>query len=328
MNVIVADRKIDELSTLDIDLIKSIKGVYPVEELKAMFKDFFFNKMILDLTAIKEYSNINNIEELVKSIDPNKIIFYLPEDPVITSKEFLSKLIDLGIYNFTAKLEGVKYLLGHTNTYDDVAYINNVETTKVDNNSNNDTKIIGLKNLTDHSGVTTLIYMLHKACRDLNLNSYALEVGKNDFQFFNDAYMISTDRDNVNKELQKLKGADVIFVDLNALPNDSICNDVLYILESSILKLNKLVLRDKRVFERLKKNKVILNNNLLDEDKIHDLEYETKIRFYHCLPPMNEREKNSSISELLQKLNITTTGEIEEEKKETNNKFFSLFKKD
>ena len=328
MNVIIADRKMDELSTLDIDLLKSIKGVYPVEELITMFKDFFFNKMILDLTAIKDYSNINNIEQLVKNIDPNKIIFYLPEDPVITSNEFLSKLVNIGIYNFTAKLEGVKYLLGHTNTYEEVAYINNVETASLQNDENTETKVIGIKNLTDHSGATTITYMFHKTCRDLGLNSYALEVGKSDFQFYNDAYMISTSNEEIGKEIEKLKGANVIFIDLNSLPNDSICDDVLYILESSILKLNKLVLRDKNVFERLKNNKIILNKNLLDEDRIHDLEYETKIRFYHCLPPINDREKSESITNLLQKLNIIEKSGVEEEKEGPMNKFFGLFKKD
>ena len=55
MNVIVANEKKDELSNLDIDVIKSISGEYEVGELIAMFENFFYDKMILDVTAISNY---------------------------------------------------------------------------------------------------------------------------------------------------------------------------------------------------------------------------------------------------------------------------------
>ena len=51
MNVIVCNER-KELNTLNIDIIQAVDGVYSVEELVDMFTNFFFNKMILDITSI------------------------------------------------------------------------------------------------------------------------------------------------------------------------------------------------------------------------------------------------------------------------------------
>ena len=58
MNVIVANEQKDILSNLYIDIIKSIYGEYEASEIVGMFKSFFYNRMILDVTAIKNYQNI------------------------------------------------------------------------------------------------------------------------------------------------------------------------------------------------------------------------------------------------------------------------------
>ena len=57
MNVIVANEQQEQLSNLDIDIIKNITGVYDVSEIVEMFKNFFYSKMILDVTALKDYSD-------------------------------------------------------------------------------------------------------------------------------------------------------------------------------------------------------------------------------------------------------------------------------
>ena len=57
--------------------------------------------MILDITAIKDYKNIKNIQKLSISLDMNKIILLLDDSAESTSTEYLSKLISMGIYNFT-----------------------------------------------------------------------------------------------------------------------------------------------------------------------------------------------------------------------------------
>ena len=61
MNVIVSNKKQEQLNSLDIDVIKSINGIYETEELVSMFKNFFYEKMIIDITAINNYNDIINI---------------------------------------------------------------------------------------------------------------------------------------------------------------------------------------------------------------------------------------------------------------------------
>ena len=53
MNVIVANKYRYALASLDIDIIKSLDGEYTVDEIVDTFKNFFFQRMILDITALK-----------------------------------------------------------------------------------------------------------------------------------------------------------------------------------------------------------------------------------------------------------------------------------
>ena len=123
MNVIVANRKHSDLASLDVDVIKSLNGEYDADELIETFKNFFYNKMILDVTALKDYDSLETYEKLVKGLVPDKIVFLLPEGSKLCTPNFLSHLIDAGIYNFTTDLNGVKYLLKKPNTLNDVEHI-------------------------------------------------------------------------------------------------------------------------------------------------------------------------------------------------------------
>ena len=69
MNVIIANKYRDALASLDIEVIKKLEGEFTVDEIIETFKNFFFNKMILDVTAIKDYKNIKTIQKLSLSLD-------------------------------------------------------------------------------------------------------------------------------------------------------------------------------------------------------------------------------------------------------------------
>jgi hypothetical protein len=98
MNVIIANKYKDALSNLNIDVIKRMDGEFDVNTLVETFQTFYFNRMIIDITAIKDHFDITTIQKLSASLDASKIILFLDDDPRINNI-YLSKIISLGIYN-------------------------------------------------------------------------------------------------------------------------------------------------------------------------------------------------------------------------------------
>ena len=328
MNVIVANTQQNILANLDIDIIKSITGTYEANELVEMFKNFFYNKMVLDVTAMKDYTDIRSYQTLAMGLDVEKIIFFLPENSSLCTSNFLSKLISVGIYNFTTNLDGIKYLIRKSNTYKDVAHIqqlNDLSTTIVSKVENDGTKIIGVRNVTEHAGATTLIYMLKKELTvELGDVVVAIEVDKNDFVVFNDKNMVSTSSNQLRSIIDRYRNASIILIDLNDSTDDSICGDVLYLLEPSIIKLNKLIRRNHTIFSKLKGKKLILNKSLLSNKDITDFEYETNAKVFYNMPPLDERKRNGVISDFLGRIGLLSKVE---EKKGNSNKIFGMFRR-
>lgn len=60
--------------------------------------------MILDITALQDYENINVIQNLSVALDMNKVILLLDDSPKVNSAFYLSQLVSMGIYNFTKML--------------------------------------------------------------------------------------------------------------------------------------------------------------------------------------------------------------------------------
>ena len=326
MNVIVANEAKSMLSTLDIDVIKSVDGVHTADEIVEMFKNFFYARMILDITAIKDYNDIINIQKISIGLDADKIILLLPNNEASTSSSYLSKIISMGIYNFTTTVDGVKYFLDHPNTYKDVAHIQQLNdlSTTINEKVVAGSRIIGIKNVTDHAGSTTLIYMLKKELeQSYGMSVVAIEVNRHDFSYFNSSNMISIDDEHLMTEIVKHNDVAIILVDLNDSSNEGACSDVLYLIEPSSIKLNKLMRRNRRVFEELRGRKIILNKSLLSNSDIMDFEYEGKTKVFYNIPPLNDRVKNPVLSDFLSKIGlINKTSE-----KESGGKIFGLFKR-
>ena len=317
MNVIISNERQTELANLDIEIIKSINGVFETDELIQMFSNFFFGRMILDLTALKNYQDVRNLQKFAMALDIEKIIVLLPNTPESSAPAFLSKLISMGIYNFTTNLDGVNYLLNNPNTYRDVAHLHqidvvpNVVAAPVSAGNNvtqvvsTSTFILGIKNVTEHSGATMLIYMLKKELQNMGKKVLAIEVDKRDFMYFSDREMISIGSGDLANEVLKHKDANVILIDLNKDGNPDICNEVLYLIEPSTIKLNKLMLRDRQVFTKLAGKKVVIAQSILPSSDIKQFEYESGIKNFFVLPPLDERINNTEVlQELLNKLGI------------------------
>lgn len=321
MNVIVANKNKDLFSNLDVDVIRSEYGEFTVEELIQMFSNFFFNRMFLDITAIEGYENLGNIQKLSMNMDMSKVIFYLDDFESTNNPNYISNLISMGIYNFTRNLEGLMYLYNHPNSYKDVAHLhilggsmnlsnnnnnnNRVNTNKsMDNIMRGGAKIIGFKNLTLHAGATSLVYMIKKYLSTYK-NVVAIEVDKKDFTYFRDRELVSISDSDVSNVIDKYRNVDVILIDLNNSRNTHLCDDVIYLVEPSTIRLNRLMLINKNVFNDLRNHKIVLNKSLLDSNDISDFEREAGIKLFANIPPINDKGDDfSALSMMLNKLEI------------------------
>ena len=326
MNVIIANEAKNTLANLDVDVIKSLNGVYTADELVDMFKNFFFARMILDITAIRDSADISNIQKISMNLDASKIILVLPATQEMSSSTFLSKIISMGIYNFTTNLEGIKYLLEHPNSYKDVAHIQQLSdvSSTINDSVMNGTQVIGIKNVTDHAGATTFIYILKKELEHIyGMSVYAIEINRHDFAYCNDKNMISTTSMELSNTLLKLKDATVILIDLNDSTDTSSCGDVLYLIEPSMIKLNKLIRRNRNIFSTLKGKKIVLNKSMLTNNDVSDFEYEIRTKVFYNMPPLNERGKNDIVNDLLAKIGLLKDNKPKEEE----GRIFGLFRR-
>ena len=322
MDTVISNKYSSVLNELDIEVSKKLEGEYTVDEIISQFKNFFFNKMFLDITAIKDYKDLTNLQKLSMSIDMDKVILLLDKDDSISDSEpFLAKLVNMGIYNFTKDQNNLMYLYTNPNVYRDVAYLQKIDTGE-NNNTTTDSshsvsnkRIIGIKNITDSAGATSLIYMLKKV-----FSSYysvmALEVDKRDLTYFKDKDTLTVKDDEINNIISKYNSIDIFLLDLNKSNKEYLCTDVLYLVEPSILKLNKLAIINPKIINDIKGKKVVLNKSLLSESEIADFEVETRIKVYYNIPPLNDKKDNSDIlSPLLEKLGYIKKSEETEKKK-------------
>lgn len=314
MNVIVSNKNQSLLNTLDVDIIKSINGEFTSNQIIETFSNFFFNKMFLDITAIKDYTNISNIQKLSMSIDMDKVIL-LVDANTMNNNEYLSKLISIGIYNFASNKDELMYLYNHPNAYKDVAHIHKLGTDGNQTHKSNKnipsgpklvrtSKVIGFKNATEGAGATTLVYMLKKYLGEKDY-VVALEVGKNDFGFFNEKDMYSVNEHNLSAAIDKFGTSTITLVDLNKA-DGSICDQVIYLMEPSIIKLNKMMLLDKNILDTLYEKNVVLNKSLLSNSDVTDFEMESHIKILYNLPPLNDRKIDEDVlKKFMKKINGT-----------------------
>ena len=333
MNVMVYNKYKDLLLSLKLDVVKSLEGVFNVDEIIDTFANFYYEKMILDITSIRDYQNFDNLQKLAMNINMENVILLLDDNEQSNTKGYLSKLVSLGIYNFTRNADGINYLLVHPHTYRDVVSVHNIEDIDippaptvapvavpaqnnvdsvapatqehvVNNVVNAQMKIIGFKNATTHAGATTLVYMLKKALSGTKKVA-AMEVNRVDFLYFDDKELISTTTTELPKELMKKNSYDYVFVDLNDYDDISICNEVYYLIEPSTIMINKMLRRNKNILETLKKEKVILNKCVLNSEDIAAFEYETKLKVVAAIAPVDDRQNTiEEINKFINKINL------------------------
>ena len=305
MNVLVVNKNEYLVNNLNIEIIKTLKGEFEVEQIISTLSNFFFSRLIIDITAIKNYEDISNFQKLTIGIPTDKIILVLPNDEEFTNENFISRIISIGYYNFTTNIEGIKYLINKPNTYKEVAHMHKIESNNTSNNSNDEVpigKIIGFKNVTDEAGSTTLVYSLKKQIEKYyNLKVVAIEINREDFTYFGDNSLKSIKKELLSETLIKEKNNNLILIDLND-GDASICDEVYYLVEPSIIRFNKLMSTNRFILDSLRDKKIILNKTLLPSNDVARFSKETNLKVTSVIAPFNDRREDLFLEDFIEML--------------------------
>ena len=335
MNVVIKNQNYKITDSLNIEVIKTLSGEFSLDDVTNELVNFFYNKIIIDITAIKNYYDINSVIYFLRGFDPSKVIILLNDSEVINGNSFLSKLVENGYYNFTRNAAGVNYLIDNPNSIDDVeqytkvsvnttsfgapslgfengdpsnfvGYNEPVKTESTFDKKNSNQKIIGVQNLTEHAGSTTLAYMMIKQLK-ANYQVKGIEMNKQDFVYFRDSDLaLCTSIDDLKLKLKEFSSADVVIIDLNDFDAKELCDEVLYLVEPGTLRLNKLMKKDSNVLSKVINGKVILNRSSIKTEEVPNFEYETKFKVFFNLINFDDRkEKIQIIDQLLYKLGFS-----------------------
>lgn len=316
MNVVTANENKGIIDRLDIDIIKRIDGQFELRELLSKFVNLYFNKMIIDITSIKDYQNLDVIKQLAKAVDPSRVIIILNNDPVVNSQFYMSNLISCGFYNFTRNFEGVKFLYNTPNTYDNVKHLTMSEDEINRQNeeyiqahtvvaSSTNRQIIGFINLTNHAGATSLVNMCVRQLNGAGYQAVGLEMFRQDLLFYHDSNLSACfNRNDLENKLRLYEDVNAVFIDLNEFNEaDKFCDKVIYVIEPSYVMLTKLLKKNRNSFAEHKDDLILLNKSFVNDQEIPDFEYESKLKVFFNLPPLNDRNKNlEPINEFLRKL--------------------------
>lgn len=325
MNVVTSNENKEIIDRLDIDIIKRIDGEYELRELLSKFVNLYFNKMIVDITSIKDYKNLDVMANLAKAVDPSRVILLLNDDAEVNSSFYMSNLIKCGFYNFTRNYEGIKFLYNTPNSYDNVKHlllsdeeaerkqVEFKETHEVVYQATGERRIIGLVNLTNHAGATSLTNMMVRQLNQAGIMAVGLEMFKQDLMFYHDPNLSACfNRQDLESKLKLYEDVSAVIIDLNEFGEaDKFCDEILYLIEPSYVMLTKLLKKNRNAFAEMKDKKVVLNKSFVNDQEIPDFEYESRIKVFDNIPPLNDRDKNiQNINELLEKLGFNTNNVV------------------
>ena len=110
--------------------------------------------------------------------------------------------------------------------------------------------------------------------------------------------MVSIKDDEINRYLEEYTDVNIILMDLNNVVDDyanSFCTEFIYLIEPSLLAINKVSKADPKSLVKLRNYKVVLNKCLLSDKDISVFSREARINIFYALHPMNDRDDNSKI---------------------------------
>ena len=77
MNLVIVNENTRVVNSLTIDIIKVLNGVYDVNSVEKELVNFYFNKVIIDITAIKNYFSRFDLFEFLNYFGKDKVILLL-----------------------------------------------------------------------------------------------------------------------------------------------------------------------------------------------------------------------------------------------------------
>lgn len=320
MNLVIVNENTKVVNSLNIDIIKELNGIYDVDKIKEELVNFYFNKVIIDITAIKNYFSSYDLFEFLNYFGSDKVILLLNDSEYCCSNEFLSKLVKNGYYNFSRNSEGISYLLNKSNTYEDVKkylVVNSTFQSELNTNITENTfkindkiKIIGIQNLSNSAGATTLMVMMVKQLL-YNYKVKGIEVNGHDSIYFrNENIIFCTSMLDVQDRIKELKNVDAVIIDLNGIEDkENICSEIIYLLEPGMIRLGKtLVLNNQTGFIK-SEYKIVLNRSALKEEELDYFSRETGLNIFYNLGNIDDmKERLLSIDKLLIKLGFDKQG--------------------
>ena len=259
-------------------------------------------------------NSLNNVP-LVSNLENNEIVSNEDNTSNVNNNDLNQINTDNNINDMYSNLDNTTDVASN-NIYDNNEITNNNDIPEnkleYDNNNGNigfylnqtvNKKIIGIKNVTIHAGSTTLTYLLTKMLKDkYKKRVSAVEINKNDFKYYQDSTMISVAAGDIANIINN--NDDIIIVDLNDCHDISFCNDIIYLVEPSIIKLNRLMMENGFIFRELHNKKIILNKSLLTPSDVKTLSKEAGVEMFMNIPPVNDRMNNQIIEELIEKLSL------------------------
>ncbi len=316
MNISIKNENISVMNNLDVEIIKTIEGIFTKEDIEKELYNLYYNKVIIDITAINNYYDENTLFNFLSYWEPSRVVLVLNNTELCNSSTFLKKLVERGYYNFSKNASGISFLINKPNTFEDVKKylesanlynpMNSNDNNFEDNyrvNYNTNQKIIGIQNLTPHAGATTLMYMMIKILKN-NYKVKGIEYQSDDNKYLqSDDIINSNSIDDLKIKINTLYNYDTIFISLNNLTENNICSDILYLIEPGTIRLNKFLKVNHNISEFSSKNKVVLSRSMIQDQDLNRFMYESKINVYFNLRDFNDRGSDAkTVKELLIKL--------------------------
>ena len=152
--------------------------------------------------------------------------------------------------------------------------------------------------------------MMVRQLKAANIKAIGIEMFRQDLIFYHDQDLMSCmNKSDLERTLKDHGDVNAVIIDLNDFGYaDDYCDEVLYLVEPSYVKLTKLLKKDKNTFIERKDEKIVLNLSFVNDQEVPDFEYETKCKVFDNLPPLNDRDRNlSEINELLRRLGFNIT---------------------